>query len=105
MIVARSPHDDSPVAAYHSGWRAGGDVWVAPDEWSSLRFRPLARDASWRLESDDGEILRLRPVGDDGSFELGMYRMSANSALQILLVCEAIETERALGDAALLRSM
>lgn len=60
MITARSVADDNAVAAFYRGWRPGGDVWVAPDLWYSLRWTPLARNSTWRLATAEDEILRVR---------------------------------------------
>jgi hypothetical protein len=90
-IVARAG-DDTPIAAYHPGWRAGGDIWVAPDDWFTLRWTPIARGRTWRLTSDGEEILRLQPNGSD-HFEMLVERVPARAALLVLLVCQVVMTE------------
>jgi hypothetical protein len=94
-IVARAP-GDAPVAAYYRGWRTGGDVWVSPDRWLTLRWTPLARGGSWMLTSDGEEILRLQPNAAD-RVELLVQRVPERAALLILLVCQIVMTEIALG--------
>jgi hypothetical protein len=90
-IVARSG-DDTPVAAYYPGWRTGGDVWVAPDDWHALRWTPLARGGSWRLSSGGKEILRLRPNGQD-HLDMLVEHPPAHPALLLLLVCQIVMAE------------
>ena len=90
-IVARAA-DDTPLAAFYRGWRTGGDIWVAPDEWLTLRWTPLARGGSWRLASDGEEILRLQPNGTD-HFEMLLERVTGRPALTLLLVCQVVRSE------------
>lgn len=90
-IVARSG-EDAPIAAYYPGWRPGGDVWVAPDDWLALRWTPIARGGAWRLTADGEEIMRLQPNSGD-NFELLVERVPARAALLLLLVCQVVMTE------------
>ena len=90
-IVARSADDDAPIAAFHRGWRPGGDVWIAPDDWSTLRWS-RGRGASWRLESEDEEILRVRPIAVD-RMEITVNGAPARLGLLILLVCQVALTD------------
>ncbi len=90
-IVARSADDDAPIAAFHRGWRPGGDVWVAPDDWSTLRWS-RGREASWRLESENEEILRVRPIAAD-RMEIALHAAPARLGLLILLVCQVAFTD------------
>jgi hypothetical protein len=92
MILAQSEHDDAPVAAYHPGWRPGGDVWVAPDDWWELRWTPLTREPSWRLTSAGTEIVRLRR-NDDDRIEIAVEGACARPALLVLLLCHVVMLE------------
>jgi hypothetical protein len=91
-IVAHAEHDDAPVAAYRPGWRPGGDVWVAPDDWSTLRWTPIAREASWRLTSAGAEIVRLRR-NDDDSIDIAVEGALTRPALLVLLLCQVVMIE------------
>jgi hypothetical protein len=90
-IVARDDHD-MPLAAFYRGWRTGGDIWLSPDEWLTLRWTPLRRGGSWRLTADGAEVLRLEPSSAD-HLELLVGRVPARAALLILLVCQIVMTE------------
>ena len=91
QLLVLAPGDDAPVAAFHRGWRPGGDVWVAPDDWSTLRWS-RGREASWRLESEDEEILRVRPTAVD-RMEITLHGAPARLGLLILLVCQVALTD------------
>ena len=90
-IVARSADDDAPIAAFHRGRRPGGDVWIGPDDWSTLRWS-RGREAAWRLESENEEILRVRPLAVD-RMEITLHATPARLGLLILLVCQVALTD------------
>ena len=64
-IVARTPGSGDPVACYYPGPLPGGRIWVAPDNWGSLRTTHLRYNPSWGLTIDGEEILRVWPTPED----------------------------------------
>ena len=92
MIVARSAADGDAAAAFYRGWRPGGDVWVAPDLWCSLRWTPLTRNSTWRLTAAGHDILRVRTLAQN-RLEITTARLDAVQVVVVLLVCWAILAE------------
>ena len=91
-IIARSTGDGSAVAAFYRGWRPGGDVWITPDLWYTLRWTPLAKRTTWRLTAEGDEILRVRTVARD-HLEIITTPFAARPVLVALLICWVVIAE------------
>ncbi|MGH2942330.1 MAG: hypothetical protein ACRDLN_06130 [Solirubrobacteraceae bacterium] len=85
LISARSADDGDAIAVYHPGGRPGGDVWVAPDHWYTLRWAPFGRGPSWKLAAAEQEVLRVRPLAGD-RHEIVMQGFLTPPVLLLLLV-------------------
>lgn len=91
-VVARSAVGAQPLAAFHTGWRPGGQIWVSPDDWFALRWTPLARASSWKLTADGVEVLRVRSSAAD-RYEIAISADLARPALLLLVACWGIMAE------------
>lgn len=91
LVVARLG-DGRAVAACHLALRAGGDVWIEPDDWHRLRWNPLACGPSWKLSADGEEMLRVRPL-PHGELEFHLSAAPREPVLLVLLVAMVIRAE------------